>query len=226
VPLKVYDESIGVLRRALAAAKVGRSDKLDGMKRLDTLLRDRGQQLAARRFEATIAQERIEALHPIQFVGAADLRSRQRAAQHPDRFVARPSKRHGEGMAVFAAMRERKPSGILEPRRRAVDHFRDERERLQRARAELLEEQERREVAQVALVRECQHRRRALRVHVGLADVVMDRHLEPPHVLQRMRRILARDREATRPAQEPRVRRRDCGLMPCDSPTIAVCDRP
>ena len=39
VPLDVYDESIGVLRRALDGAKVGHSDKLQGMKRLDALLR-------------------------------------------------------------------------------------------------------------------------------------------------------------------------------------------
>jgi hypothetical protein len=39
VPLEVYDDSIGVLRRALAASKVGRSEKLDGMKRLDKLTR-------------------------------------------------------------------------------------------------------------------------------------------------------------------------------------------
>ena len=31
VPLKTYDESIGVLRRALDAAKVGDTDKLDGL---------------------------------------------------------------------------------------------------------------------------------------------------------------------------------------------------
>ena len=37
VPLKIYDESIGVLRRALDAAKVGHSEKLDGMTRLDAL---------------------------------------------------------------------------------------------------------------------------------------------------------------------------------------------
>src|SRR4029077_783396 len=34
VPLKVYDESIAVLRRSLDAAKVGRSEKLDGFSRL------------------------------------------------------------------------------------------------------------------------------------------------------------------------------------------------
>jgi hypothetical protein len=39
VPLKTYDESIAVLRRALDAAKVGRSEKLDGMSRLDNFTR-------------------------------------------------------------------------------------------------------------------------------------------------------------------------------------------
>jgi hypothetical protein len=39
VPLRVYDESIAVLRRALDSAKVGQSDKLDGMARLDRFAR-------------------------------------------------------------------------------------------------------------------------------------------------------------------------------------------
>ena len=39
VPLKAYDDSIGVLRRALASARLGHSEKLHGMKRLDALTR-------------------------------------------------------------------------------------------------------------------------------------------------------------------------------------------
>jgi hypothetical protein len=39
VPLRVYDESIAVLRRALDAARVGHTDKLDGLRRLDTFTR-------------------------------------------------------------------------------------------------------------------------------------------------------------------------------------------
>jgi hypothetical protein len=39
VPLKVYDHSISVLRRALDAAKVGATEKLDGFKRLDQFTR-------------------------------------------------------------------------------------------------------------------------------------------------------------------------------------------
>jgi uncharacterized protein len=39
VPLKVYDDSIAVLRRALAAARLGHTDKLDGFRRLDALAR-------------------------------------------------------------------------------------------------------------------------------------------------------------------------------------------
>lgn len=40
VPLKTYDESISVLRRSLDAAKVGRSEKLDGFARLDRFVRN------------------------------------------------------------------------------------------------------------------------------------------------------------------------------------------
>lgn len=39
VPLRTYDETIGVLRRGLEGATVGRSEKLDGMKRLDRFVR-------------------------------------------------------------------------------------------------------------------------------------------------------------------------------------------
>ena len=39
VPLKVYDESIAVLRRALDSAKLGDTDKLGGFKRLDAFTR-------------------------------------------------------------------------------------------------------------------------------------------------------------------------------------------
>jgi hypothetical protein len=63
VPLKVYDESIGVLRRALDAAKVGRTEKLDGMARLDRFARaieQRGSAVAD--VEAAIAHERAVSL--------------------------------------------------------------------------------------------------------------------------------------------------------------------
>ena len=39
VPLKTYDESIAVLRRSLDAAKVGDTEKIDGMKRLERFVR-------------------------------------------------------------------------------------------------------------------------------------------------------------------------------------------
>ena len=39
VPLSIYDESIAVLRRALDEAKIGRTDKLEGMRRLDSFAR-------------------------------------------------------------------------------------------------------------------------------------------------------------------------------------------
>jgi uncharacterized protein len=59
VPLRVYDESISVLRRALDFAKLGHSEKLDGMSRLDAFVRG----IEKRRrpeadVDATIAHER------------------------------------------------------------------------------------------------------------------------------------------------------------------------
>src|SRR5688572_2951483 len=59
VPLTVYDETIGVLRRALDSARLGDTDKLGGFKRLDSFTRA----IEARRgpdadVEATIAHER------------------------------------------------------------------------------------------------------------------------------------------------------------------------
>ena len=59
VPLRVYDESISVLRRALDRAKLGHSEKLDGMSRLDAFVRG----IEKRRrpeadVEATISHER------------------------------------------------------------------------------------------------------------------------------------------------------------------------
>ncbi len=39
VPLKTYDESIGVLRRALNAGRIGRTEKIDAFKRLDCFVR-------------------------------------------------------------------------------------------------------------------------------------------------------------------------------------------
>jgi uncharacterized protein len=39
VPLKTYDESLGVLRRSLEAARLGNTEKVEGFKRLDQLTR-------------------------------------------------------------------------------------------------------------------------------------------------------------------------------------------
>jgi hypothetical protein len=59
VPLKTYDESLAVLRRALDAAKLGLTEKLDGFRRLDKLTRN----IEANRdpladFSATVSHER------------------------------------------------------------------------------------------------------------------------------------------------------------------------
>ena len=59
VPLKTYDETIGVLRRALDAAAVGHTEKVEGFRRLDRLTRSVEQRMAPEAdFDDVIQHER------------------------------------------------------------------------------------------------------------------------------------------------------------------------
>lgn len=58
VPLKTYDESLSVLRKSLDQAKLDRSDKIDGFRRLDGLVRTVEQNYQPRAdFEQVVAHE-------------------------------------------------------------------------------------------------------------------------------------------------------------------------
>ncbi|HXO33185.1 MAG TPA: DUF763 domain-containing protein [Candidatus Acidoferrales bacterium] len=59
VPLKTYDETIDVMRRSLAAAQVGDTDKIDGLRRLDRFVQavERSKAPSAN-FSETVARER------------------------------------------------------------------------------------------------------------------------------------------------------------------------
>jgi hypothetical protein len=60
VPLKTYDESIDVLRRSLDAARVGDTEKIDGMKRLDRFVHAVERRYApAADFDAALTHERV-----------------------------------------------------------------------------------------------------------------------------------------------------------------------
>jgi hypothetical protein len=59
VPLKTYDESLGVLRRALDAARLGHTEKLEGFRRLDRLSRAVEEERdPMAEFSASLAHER------------------------------------------------------------------------------------------------------------------------------------------------------------------------
>ena len=59
VPLKTYDETIAVLRRGLAAARVGQTEKAGGMRRLDTFVRAIETRMAPEaNFAAALTHER------------------------------------------------------------------------------------------------------------------------------------------------------------------------
>jgi hypothetical protein len=60
VPLRIYDESIAVIRRALDAAKLGHTDKLDGMRRLEAFTRGiETARLPEANVDAVIEHERV-----------------------------------------------------------------------------------------------------------------------------------------------------------------------
>ena len=87
VPLKTYDESLGILRRALDAAKLGHTEKIDGFARLDKFTRaieSRTQPSA--HFDAALAHERTISLSLRGRTVFDDLRAHTRpqraAAQH------------------------------------------------------------------------------------------------------------------------------------------------
>jgi hypothetical protein len=59
VPLKTYDESIAILRRALEAVRPGHTEKLEGFRSLDRLTRAvEKQRQPLAEFSAAIAHER------------------------------------------------------------------------------------------------------------------------------------------------------------------------
>jgi hypothetical protein len=57
VPLKVYDETIGVLKSAVRNAKLGREEELGALKRLDAQARNVERQASGPGVEELIAQE-------------------------------------------------------------------------------------------------------------------------------------------------------------------------
>src|SRR6202790_678621 len=78
VPLATYDESIDILRRSLDLAKLGETDKVDGMARLDRFVRAIGARYSPDAdFDAAIAHE--QAISPS--LGGRSVRDERPAAQ-------------------------------------------------------------------------------------------------------------------------------------------------
>lgn len=61
VPLKVYDETLRVLKQAVARARLGRADRLDALRRLDSQARQLERSARGPTFESFVANERAEA---------------------------------------------------------------------------------------------------------------------------------------------------------------------
>ena len=119
--------------------------------------------------------ELIEAAHAIQLVPVASLGGIESRAQHGNRSVV-SLERHWKWMAVLAAVRERETRRVRKSDRRPVDHFGNQRQRLQRARTQLFQKQERREIAQIAFVGNRQHRSQPFQIHVFGSNLVPRGH--------------------------------------------------
>jgi hypothetical protein len=92
VPLQIYDQSISMLRRSLEAAKLGHSEKLDGLRRLDAFTRAIEQrQEPEADVHAAIAHERAISRSLGGRTVFDDRPSRRRSARRPAQLDLFPS---------------------------------------------------------------------------------------------------------------------------------------
>src|SRR2546427_4218792 len=73
-------------------------------------------------------------------------------------------------MPVFAAECEGESRGIGKPNGRAVHDFCDDRQRLQRARSQLFEQQKFGKIVQLSIVRDSEHAAEPLQIHIRRVD--------------------------------------------------------
>ena len=119
-----------------------------------------------------VFKESAQAAKTIELLFVSDLGSIESIPKKVDRFVVR-AERNGKWMTIFSTMRKRESRRIREAARSAMNNFGNERQRLQCARAQLLEEQQRREIVKVALMCERENCAEAFQVHIMGADIVM-----------------------------------------------------
>ncbi|MEZ5285414.1 MAG: hypothetical protein R2712_11535 [Vicinamibacterales bacterium] len=125
-------------------------------------------------------------------------------------------------MAVLAAVREGEPRRVREARRGAVHHLRDEGQRLQRPRPELLHQQQRREVPELAFIRQRQHRSQSRGIDIGRPHVVVRGQHKPPRLGQRPPGVGARNGQHRVLAADAWRSTRLVMRLACP-PTMAAC---
>src|SRR5947207_13173784 len=76
-------------------------------------------------------------------------------------------------MSIFAAVRKRETRRIGEAAGSAMHHFSNQRQRLQGAWPQVLQEQQRGKIAQLPLVNHSQHRSQPLQINIRSADIMM-----------------------------------------------------
>src|ERR1700704_4163339 len=113
----------------------------------------------------------------VDFIRVAELRRFQRAPQDLNGFVVR-FEGNREGMSVLAPEREGIASRVGKSYWRTMNHLCHQRQRLQSARTKLLQQQQRREVPELALIGDCQHSTKPLKIYVARPDIMMRGHCQ------------------------------------------------
>src|SRR5437588_5594019 len=93
-------------------------------------------------------------------------------------------------MAVFSAVGKREARRIGEAAGGSVHDLRNQSERLQSARSKLLQQQQRRKVVKLSLIRHCQNRAETLRMDIRRANFVVAWKRELSHVGKGVFRML------------------------------------
>ena len=76
-------------------------------------------------------------------------------------------------VTILASVRERETCRIVETARRAMDHFRNQRQRLKCAWSKFFHEQEISKVFKIFLVRDCEHGSESFQIDVSCVNLVM-----------------------------------------------------
>src|SRR5262245_45211184 len=116
----------------------------------------------------------MQALKTGDLIGIAEPGRIQRGLKYSEGLIVR-LERNGKRMSVIPAEGERKPRGIRESHRSAMNHFCDEGQSLQGPRAKFLQQQQLGKIVELAFVSDAENGPKALQVNIGSSNFMARR---------------------------------------------------